>query len=218
MNTVSKWLFTALFLVLCVSIVQGATIYSGANLELRVSDPIEVGTTPLEAITITAVGANGVIPSGFDGSFTTTGNALHQLWQFGGYLKTPTTSINAGDPIPLNLDSHFLVDSNNILPITPPDENRIIATSLEDSVRGGFGNSLSGTFSLQHPTSTNWDIAYLVVPKGTQINFNFKIGFTTTGIPKEQVVSSYTVVPEPSVIALITFGCIALLIPLWRRK
>jgi hypothetical protein len=205
--------------VFSVSCARGAVIFSGVNFDVQVSNPVEVGVTPLEAITISVVGKNGLLPSAFDGTrlggtgITSTGNALHQIWEFGA-LATPTLTLAVGG-IPQNLDSHFLVTNDKIIAQTAPNENRI-ALSTAENAYGGFGNSLNGVFSLTGSTfSSTWDLAYLVVPQGSQLNFNFTVA--NAGSIKEQISASYVVTPEPGMMALLAAGCAGMLM-LFRRR
>jgi hypothetical protein len=194
---------------------QGDTIYTGTNFNIQVSTPVDVGTTPLKAITLTAIGKNGALPSAFGGTgISTIGNALHQIYE-GNFVPTPTTTLIVPGSIPENLDTHFLVDTNNIIAITAPNENRNTLSAVENAF-GGFGNVLNGVFTLKGtPTSSTWDMAYLVVPDGAQLNFNFSV--SADGYSPELVNTSYTV-PEPSAIALLAAGCIGLLFPIRRRR
>jgi hypothetical protein len=211
---------SAFFLISSSHFAGAAIIYSGSNIDVQLSDPVDVGTA-LKGITLTAIGKNGALPNSFDGTrllgtgITTTGDALHQIYEFNA-SPTPTTTLIVAGSIPQNLDTHFLVGNDKIISITPPTENRDTPFTVENAF-GGFGNSLNGVFSLKGtPTTSRWDFAYLVVPNGTQLNFKFSIG--VLGLSTEMVNTSYTVVPEPSTIALFAIGCMGLLLPVWRRR
>ncbi len=208
-------------LVFSAPFAHGEIIYSGTNFDIQLSTPVEVGITPLKAMTLTVLGKNNVVPNSFDGTrlggtgITTTGDALHQIWEYNA-SQTPTTTLIVAGSIPENLDTHFLFGTDKIISITAPNENRNTLYTVENDY-GGFGNSLNGVFSLKGtPTSSLWDLAYLVVPQGAQLNFKFSVG--AIGFTPELVNASYSVVPEPSMIVLLAIGCTGLLIPVWRRK
>ncbi len=154
------WAFISAVVVILAIIINSSAladvIYSGTNFEIIESSPIDVGVTPLKAVTLTAVGNGLAKPSVFDSSrsgsggtgITTTGNALYQIWE-GDVSPTPTkTLLGYWGTIPQDLDTHFLVDKNNLsIPQgLDPSENRVDANHAENSW-GGFGNSLTGTFS-----------------------------------------------------------------------
>lgn len=165
-----------------------AMIHSGNHFDLELTAKGNVGLTPLKAFELTVVGKAGAVPNAFDstkGGFpglfpgiTTSGSALHQVWEFGGVVMTPTLDL-AGDPMPFPepLDSHFLVDASpdgDVHPFNPPDEDAILG-SPEDP-RAGFGSYLRGTFFLRAGyNSSAWDLAYLVVPAETQLRFDFEL-------------------------------------------
>ena len=197
------------FSCLDASLARAGIVYSGTNFDIEASTPVNVGITPLEAVTLTVIGKNGYDPDGFDGvvnggtGITTVGNKLYQIYQ-GGFEKTPTLTMDDDyDPIPENLDTHFLVTTDSIIPITVPTENRLTLDSTENAY-GGYGNKLTGAFSLIGDPNPTWDLAYLVTPSGTTVNLNFVIA----GIKNGQYTSSETVqasftVPEPSALAML---------------
>ncbi len=109
---------------------QAELVYVGTNFDISVSSPVNVGVTPLKAVTLTAIGKDGALPDTFDSTksgsggtgITTASDLLHQVWE-GGFSQTPTLTL-AGDPIPQHLDSHFLIETGLYLPgVSPPDEN-----------------------------------------------------------------------------------------------
>ena len=59
-------------------------------------------------------------------------------------LKTPTLDVTV--PINQTLDTHFLVLNANLVTINPLSENRPV-TNHQYDVYGGYGTSLTGTFS-----------------------------------------------------------------------
>lgn len=196
-------------------IAQATVISVGTNFDIEVSTPIEVGITPLWAVTLTAVGKNGALPNTFDSDksgaggtgITTVGDLLHQVWEYG-TIATPTLTL-LGDPTPISqeVDTHFLVETADIATMSPPAENKPTPYTVEDS-RGGFGNSLTGTFSLLAVEQPRWDFAYFVVPAGTEVFFDFEIG--ANGFDSETVGGSF-VVPEPSTLLLLVLGALGLL-------
>jgi hypothetical protein len=184
-------------------------VYSGTNFDIKYSDPVLVGNTPLKAITLTAVGKNGALPNTFDSTksglgglgITTTGNELHQIWEFSiNGSPTPTNSLIVSGSIPQERDSHFLINSGQYLSgQIGPSENKIDNYAVEHAF-GGFGNALFGTFTLIGASNTSWNFAYLVVPDMAQVRFDFEIG--ADKFSSETVGVSF-VVPEPSPLVLL---------------
>ncbi|OHB79534.1 MAG: hypothetical protein A2W31_07200 [Planctomycetes bacterium RBG_16_64_10] len=170
--------------VVAVSVV----VHDGADFRVRITPAGNVGTTPLKALQVTVDGKDGVLPTLFDSTksglpgpfpgITTVGTALHQVWEFSGLVMTPTLDL-AGDPTPFPRasDSHFLVDAGHagdVHPFNPPYEDRVTG-SIEDQ-RAGFGSFLQGTFWLRAGYERpSWDLAYLVVPAGAELRFDFEL-------------------------------------------
>lgn len=209
----------ALVLFVCASapLAQAGVVFSGTYFDIQASSPVNVGVTPLRAITLTVIGKAGYNPKGFDSvvdggtGITTVGNKLHQIYQ-DGTEKTPTLTLDGDyDPIPQDLDTHFLVSLSSILATTAPSENRPTADTTEH-VYGGFGYKLTGVFSLTGVANPNWDLAYLVVPNGTTVNLNFVLAGVRTAAPpacSESVHATFTV-PEPTSLALLVAGLLPL--------
>jgi hypothetical protein len=179
-----------------------ATIWWGNNIDIQVSDPVPVGNAPLWAVTLTAAGKNGAKPSVFDSTKSGTGGtgisttpcSLHQVWEFG-VIPTPISTIQS-DPIPQQLDSHFLIYSGTFFagPVAPT-ENWRKSAPIEDA-RAGYGDQMIGLFSLRPDLAVwNWSFAYLVVPAGTEVMLDFEIG--ANGFPSETVTDSFFVIPPP---------------------
>jgi hypothetical protein len=192
-------------------------VYQGANFAIQASNPVSL-TGTLEAVTLRAVGRNGAKPNTFDSTIDDTGGtgitstALHQIWPYDlEGLKTPTLDVTI--PINQTLDSHFLVLNANLAIVNMASENRPVTDHLYDAY-GGYGTSMTGSFSLKSTASTTWDFAYLVVPQGTVVNLNFEIG--AAGFTSEAVHRSFAV-PEPSAFALLAMGMVGLLVCCRRR-
>ena len=176
------------------------TLYVGTNIGLVASNPVPVGQA-LEAFTLSAVGSNGAVPSTFDSSnsgqggtgITTVGNNLAQVWEFNS-VPTPTQNLNMPGDIPQDIDTHFLVDSNQIFSVVAPQENRIVPNPSEHPY-AGFGNALWGTFSLPSQSSSTWSFAYIVVPLNTTVQFDFQLA--APGFPAESVNTSWTLTFPP---------------------
>jgi hypothetical protein len=197
--------------------------YSGTNFDIQVSTPVNVGVTPLKEMTLRVIGKNGYIPNGFDSvvnsgtGITTATNSLYQIYQ-AGVLKTPTLTMDDDyDPIPLDLDTHFLISEGTYIPIsTLPSENRAALDTTENPY-GGFGNKLYGTFTLTGVPTTTWNLAQIVTKNSTTVSLNFVISGVKNGIStyQETVHSSFTV-PEPSVFILLGTSVLGLLF--FRRR
>jgi hypothetical protein len=191
-------------------------VYSGTNFVIQASNPVTlVGT--LQAVTLRAVGRNGAKPNTFDSTRDNTGGtgitatALHEIWPYDlAGLMTPTLDVTI--PINQTLDTHFLVLTADLVIVNSPSENRPVTDHLYDAW-GGYGTSLTGTFSLKTATSTTWDFAYLVAPAGTNVNLDFKIG--AAGYPSEVVAGSFSV-PEPGTLMLFVAATVGLCV--YRRR
>jgi len=212
-------------LAMATTIAQAGMIHVGTNFNVEVSTPTRVGVTPLWAVTLTAIGKDGALVNGFDGTgtgggITTDGNLLHQVWEEWPpapvSFATPTLDLvgtyTPEAPFPQELDTHFLVLSDEIIVNDAPAENRSVLDATED-LRAGFGDSLTGTFSLDGVLLSQWDFAYLVVPAGTEISLDFDVGGKVGSVfVKEAVSGSFDVIPEPSgLLLLVVFGALALL-------
>jgi len=208
------------------------TIYTSTNLDIVASAPVDVGTTPLKAITLTAVGKNGCIPTGFDSTksdfdglgtgITTSGNFLHQVGIKAGEYPFPLnndlyTPTNNPQITPV-LDTHFLIDPNTYLSFYGPSETMNVINTADD-IYGHYGDSLVGTFSLNGlPINSLWNFAYIVVPNNTVVRLNFEITAIFNEIQFAAGVDYFLPVPEPNgLILLSTFG-IGLLIHARRRR
>jgi hypothetical protein len=216
----------ALSSVLMASYAQAdIIIFSDANFDIKASNPVSVGTTPLQAIILTATGKNGYKPKGFDSSksdyggggtgITTTGNDLYQVGMPTVGLYTPTNSPNLNP----TLDTHFLLNSNTYISINDPTETMNVANSSDDP-NGYYGNSLAGNFFLKDlPTSSSWDFARLVVRNGTVVHFDFEIlgALDLENSISAEVVGSITV-PEPNLLMLTGWAGVVLAAYCLRRR
>ena len=231
-----RWSSSARFVALALMLgtptaAVAKTLYVGTNIGLVASNPVPVGQA-LEAFTLSAVGSNGAVPSTFDSSnsgqggtgITTVGNNLAQVWEFNS-VPTPTQNLNMPGDIPQDIDTHFLVDSNQIFSVVAPQENRIVPNPSEHPY-AGFGNALWGTFSLPSQSSSTWSFAYIVVPLNTTVQFDFQLA--APGFPAESVNTSWTLTFPPGDvnmdgvvngldIALVSSNWLSPL-ALWRRQ
>ena len=189
-------------------------VFTGTDFAIQVSNPVSL-TGTLEAVTLRAVGENGAVPNTFDsgksgrGGTGITAIALHEIWPLNlSSLKTPTLDMDEDLQFDQTLDTHFLVYDANLLTIVAPTEDRV-SNHLYDPW-GGFGTYLKGTFTDSTAANTTWDFAYLVVPRGTTVNLDFEIG--AAGFTSETVSGSFSVVPEPSMLVLLTLGVLGLLV------
>ena len=220
---VSRILLVLLIVALSVfwssQIVQAelifTTVFTGTNYDIQVSNPVDMGSESLMAVTLRAVGKNGAEPSTFDsdksgldglGIYTTT-NALHQVWE-DGVVPTPTlTLLGYWGPIDQTLDTHFLVEDGNLsIPAGLDPE--------EDRAASGYGTFLAGTFTDGAASGSAWDFAYLVVPSGTTVNLDFDIA--AAYFDEETVSGSFVVVPEPGALVLLVMAAFGLLV--FRRR
>jgi len=182
------------------SIASAAIIYSGTNLDVQATSLVAPGGT-LRAFTRSAVGKNGAQPRVFDSTksgqggtgITTTGNLLHQVWE-GGFVPTPTANLVVPGSIPQSIDTHFLVDTASLFIAQLPAENRpLLAPSLHPFA--GYGSFLTGAFALVGPANLTWNFAYIVVPVGTTVHFDFELG--AAGFSSETVAAALAVVFAP---------------------
>ena len=212
---------------------RAGVIYEGDYFDIEVSLPFlaEEGL-PLWAVTLTAVCVDSVEAGAFDGIPTegnpnrgirTTGDSLHQVWEFGfgNLYPTPTLELQGTyDPSFMHLDTHFLVESFIPAPSDPPDESGLVSGSpMDDSDAGfdaGFGDALFGGFSvLNGATEPVWGFAYVVVPWGTEVSIEGDIAVTIDSegeYIKEGFATSFVVVPEPSMLILLALGALGLLV------
>jgi hypothetical protein len=203
----------AMAVILSCRLAQADLIYTdvftGNDFTIQVSNAVTVAGG-LEAVTLRAVGKNGALPNTFDSSKDNTGGtgisatALHQVWPYDA-LATPTRDMSIS--ITQTLDSHFLINTANLLTVVAPSEDRTL-NHLYDPW-GGFGTFMKGTFTDLTAVSSTWDFAYLVVPQGTTVHLDFAIG--ASGFDSENVSGSFTV-PEPSSLGLLAASVIGLLI------
>lgn len=171
------------------------TLYTGTYISLVASNPQPVGKS-LVAFTLSAVGSSGAAPNTFDSTnsgaggigISTVGENLAQVWEFNA-VPTPTLNLNVPGDIPQSIDTHFLVDSNAIFSVVPPQENRILANPAEDP-NAGFGDRLWGSFALPQQSSNTWNFAYVVVPLNTTVQFNFQLA--APGFAAESINTSWT--------------------------
>jgi hypothetical protein len=200
-------------LSICAS-AQGATVWTGTNFRVDASAASPVGID-LYGVTLTAVGLNGALPNAFDGvtgggtGITTVGDLLAQVTEFvplGSH--TPTLDLQvAGNSIYYPIDTHFLVEPPAIAAIVAPSETVNIADATE-APNAGYGDSLTGQFTLAGGAAATWDFAYIVVPAGTGIDLNFRLADGGGIHPFETVQASFAV-PEPSTLALCLVGLLA---------
>jgi hypothetical protein len=208
----------AFVLGLDAPLARAGIIFSGTTYDIVMSDPVDVGTTGiLKAVTLTAVGKDGYHPNAFDGfvnggtGITTATNKLFQIYQDGS-LKTPTLTLDEdSDPIPLDMDTHFLITEGSYLAEKAPSETRGTLDTTEH-LYGGYGNKLTGTFTLTGTPNDTWDFAYLVVPNLTTVNLNFVIAGNKSGATASDTVQRSFLVPEPGTFVLLALGLVGLVI------
>ena len=207
----------SLCVVVALSVsAQATTVWTGTNVRVDASAPVHVGIA-LEAVTLTAIGMGGGIPNAFDGvgttgdlhdGITTVGNGLHQVWE-ANVLQTPTLDVSIpADAAFQPIDTHFLMLSGDLAVTHSPSENRNVTYTVENP-NGGFGNQLTGTFSLTNtsPPST-WDFAYIVAPVGTVVGTRLLSGWKN--FSKELATGSFSIVPEPPSVIFLIAGAIGL--------
>jgi hypothetical protein len=179
---------------------NAATIYVGNSFDIEATFLVAI-SPELRAFTLQAVGKNGAQPRVFDSTksgqggtgITTADSRLHQVWE-GGFVPTPTLNLVAPASIPQSLDSHFLVDTSSLFITHLPAENRpLVDPALHPFA--GYGSFLTGTFALVGPASSTWNFAYIVVPAGTKVDFNFELG--AAGFASEPIMKSLTMTFAP---------------------
>lgn len=222
-------LFTVLFAT-CPA--QATTIYSGSSFQVEVTSPVPVGTTALNlvAFELKAIGLAGVKPNSFDSAnegsggsgITTTGSLLHQVWEFGS-VQTPTETLNVADSIPMDLDTHFLLEDSDLLTLSDPDEEvpdgagLVLYPAPLEHEHAGFRHELTGTFVLKPGLEdTEWNFAQIVVPVGTEVFFDFSVA--ADGVAAERINTSFTAVPEPGTLLLGVAGAVMMLFSTRRRE
>lgn len=194
---------------------------TGPLYELSITDPTPVGSAEnLLAFVIRLRNISGDAdknPSTFTQNPGDLGilGQLHQVWYFGGLLKTATADDTpAGAPDVL--DSHFLVRSDDIVPLAGPSEDKIALSSEIPTSPGeaGFGTYLRGDFTLKGIGPHQWNLAYLVVPLGSTVTFNGRVSGGGVG---QNFNTSWEVIPEPGSLLLLLGAGLALAFA-WRRR
>ncbi|MBN2581374.1 MAG: PEP-CTERM sorting domain-containing protein [Pirellulales bacterium] len=207
-------------------------IYSGDYFDILVSDPVDVESShTLKAVVLTASGQRtNSKPNTFDctksgsepsslGIFT-SGNHLHQV----GWLKADVPAAPVDIYTPTNesqfdevLDTHFLINPPDVIISSPSPQENMPVQDAAFHEHGHYGSYLKGNFALQGLPSelpATWEFARIVVPNGTEINFNFAIGgFAFEGgeyVGKDDKLSVSYVVPEPCTLGLLGMGALAL--------
>jgi len=181
-----------------------ATVYTGTSFAWDISSPVAVGLgavgEDLVAFQLTLVNTTGIAaknpqaidaspdpnsPPGQDGIQTVGGAFLHneQVYSFGAHVPSPSIDYWVIAPAPSPLDSYWLQANPTVVAGFPMREDSIDAhTPLSSEVPHyagtacGWTDGLEGIFAMGGTnTSANWDLAYLVVPCGTQIRVDVAV-------------------------------------------
>ena len=208
------------------------TIQSGSlYYDVSLSSPVAVGdgSEGLSSFTLTitnTTGDAGFNPPAFDGVFFGYTGIVGDLHQHTSPAFAPATPTTDSAQFATAIDTHFLVATGDILAVDGPRETVGVSPSAEASdapppfdgfADTGFGDSLTGTFSLTGVGATSWDLAQLVVPfDNYQVNgagpvllsMNFFVNGDSGG---EAVTLDLTETPEPATLALLSLGAAALL-------
>jgi hypothetical protein len=210
-----------LSVLLAVALLANAA--GAMTLDLTDEGPLGINDgagNPLAYVVVSVVGDSASEkPNAWDGVVS---GPLHQLTATddSGFspveVLSPTLDFWGGDSDEV-VDSHFLVYSANLVPITAPYEGNdgSLGTTAFPPHHEGYdnGTGLGGIFADTTADSQTWDVAYLVGVIDTTVNINAEIG--APNFDKLVVDQDYTFVPEPATLSLLGLGGLATLI---RRK
>ena len=207
----------------------GILVDQTAIYDVFVTDPVSVGTGAENLLSTTlyvvnTTGGAGYDPVGFDGVFfgyTGVAGNLHQHDDPTGGVFTPTSDSIA---LATAIDTHFLNELAELVPVVAPFETRGLLPSTEpsDSPLLGptpettFGDRLSGTFALTGGAAGDtWMLAQLVAPGGATLTFDFAVSGTLDPGPAGDVQTTF-LIPEPATLSLLGACGLGMLWP--RRK
>lgn len=147
---------------------------------------------------------------------------------------TPTMSVATGEAnSDYSLDSHFLIPANGLTAapgfaptednssavLTGPQSTAVGAPAADGFDEWGNGTSLTGAYALGTGTTHSLDLAWLVIPTGSTVAYDFNIFTDVTsanGAQFDGVIPTGTVnTPEPASLGVLALGGVALL---RRRK
>jgi hypothetical protein len=188
-------------LLLCYQTARAEIVYVGNLIDIEISAPMSVGdgSENLLRFNLTALAKNDSLLGAFDG---TIGGPLHQ--QSAGATITPTLDEPLlGSIFVTNIDSHFLINTADVISIDLPTETLGAAASSSEAANASgpdaaqattnFGTSLSGSFAPTTGFVTSWPLAQLVVPGGSTVELQFDLGVIADTITTESVVTSFLV-------------------------
>ncbi|MCK4603046.1 MAG: PEP-CTERM sorting domain-containing protein [Phycisphaerae bacterium] len=218
---------------LCLAVILAAAGGSNAGIlvnqtaiyDVFVTDPVPVGTgaenlfsTTLYVVNTTGEAGND--PAGFDGVFfgySGVAGSLHQHDNPGLGVYTPTSDSSL---FATAIDTHFLNELAELMPVAAPFETRALLPSAEPSdsppllgpdAETTFGDRLSGTFALIGGSAGDtWMLAQLVAPGGTTLSFDFAISGALEPGVEGDILATF-VIPEPATLSLLGASGLALL-------
>jgi hypothetical protein len=221
-------------------------VYTGTVYDAFITDPVAVGDGSENLIGFTLYFVNkDVVSKAFD-TFDDVSNPLFTGITAGalgkGLHQHDSTLLGSFSPTLSNpnyataIDSHFLVLDGNLLNVQAPNEDRLVAPSLEASDAGvpfdgfgdtSFGTHMGGAFADSTAAGVSpRNLAYLVVQDpglpltgvayldALSVVDNFYLGSGPGG--GEVLQFGIGVLPEPATMSLLAIGGIAALIR--RRK
>lgn len=218
---------------LCLAVILAAAGGSNAGIlvdqtaiyDVFVTDPMPVGTGVENLLSTTlyvvnTTGEAGNDPSGFDGVFfgyMGVAGSLHQHDNPGLGVYTPTSDSSL---FATAIDTHFLNELAELMPVAAPFETRALLPSTEPSdsppllgpdAETTFGDRLSGTFALIGGSAGDtWMLAQLVAPGGTTLSFDFAISGTHEPGVEGGILATF-LIPEPATLSLLAMTALALL-------
>ena len=217
----------------------------GGNFVWDISTPAWVGdgSEGLVAFQLTVVNVSGIAvknPQAFDGApdpnnppgqdgIQADGRGLHEEQSISGFGHTISPDIDywtgSGAPAPSTVDSYFLQpDPASVFGATEDQIQVNLPYSAEAGDYGAFGfrsgwsADMTGTFSMKGTNPNNyWDLAYLVVPCGTNIRIDAQVA-GADGVKEDFdftfAVTTGACIPVP---AALPFGFVGLLLAIRRR-
>jgi len=229
--------FLVIAAVLCMAVGASAqmTVHSGAMYDWVISPfgPVGDGSENLVSVILSIVNNTGnpaLNPQAYDSLLGGFGGIqplgprpkLHQHHgaAFPPFPPTPTATL--GSPWADSIDTHFLFDPVDpgiiIAPGGAPAED-YLTPSLETPTPFGltdFGSFLTGTFAIAGAAGPQWDLAQIVMPRGTW-GLSVDTEVAAGNGASERATFHFAVLPEPATPAALPMGFVGLAL-IGRRR
>jgi len=200
--------FTTVFSALALVVSMAASSQAGILVNLIQFDPPfgapDAALTGFTAWQVNVESADGANISAVDVMFT---GAMNQRW-------SDTNFDGTADPTPVGPpgngrgDSHLTPIAGALVASAPAEDNTFSGSlGVVGAFEYGLGTFMSGAWGIPGASQTNTaQIAYVVVPDGELVVFNYAIA-TQTGTFEG---SSNIIIPEPSTMLMAGMGLVGL--------